>query len=237
MSWNTVCLLIEFHISIWEWYDHGSSKQSCGLSSSSGRIADEPRCFQILFWGTHGEFHDQIDRTELFCPLDHWNIAPLSYPSHHHPLPFFCFANQLMYCWGIRTHPPHGKAEHAFRCVTSTWPMDTPRMQVPDPVPFRETLETGTMTETSPEFRMAPFIRELSPKANDASMERRWHRGTPYDVSWRSSGYTPTSFVFHLTSWCHITRCVTESESRNRKDCTERVPGRNGQNSARTCIL
>ena len=47
------------------------------------------------------------------------------------------------------------------------------QVQVLVPVPFRETPEPGTMTETSPEFRMAPVIRELSPKANDASMEHR----------------------------------------------------------------
>ena len=123
------------------------------------------------------------------------------------------------------------------------------RLQVPDPVLFRETPKPRNDDPSPPEFRMAPVIGELSPtpKANNASVERRWHRGTPYDVNWRSSGYTPTSFVFHMTSWRHITTCVTESEWRNGKDCTERIPGLNdrnqagirksGRNSAGTCIL
>ena len=72
------------------------------------------------------------------------------------------------------------------------------RMHIPVQVPFWETPEPGTMPKTSLEFRMAPVIRELSPRANHASMEHRWRRGTPYDVNWRSSGYTPTSFVFFV---------------------------------------
>ena len=45
------------------------------------------------------------------------------------------------------------------------------RFHVPVLVPFRKTSEPGT----SLEFRMAPAIQELSPRANDASMEHRGH--------------------------------------------------------------
>ena len=40
------------------------------------------------------------------------------------------------------------------------------RIHVPVPVPISETPEPGAMTETSPEFRMAPVIRKLTLRVN-----------------------------------------------------------------------
>ena len=120
-----------------------------------------------------------------------------------------------------------------------------PRLQVPVPVPFRETPETGMMTKL---LRSSSWLR-----SSDSYLYRCFHfHGTPMTsmtsiVNWCSSGFTPTSFVFDVTSWRHIATCVSESESLNGKDCKERVPGQNdrnltgirksGWNSAGTCIL
>ena len=42
----------------------------------------------------------------------------------------------------------------------------TARIQIPVLVSISETAERGTMTETSPEFRMAPVIQELTIRVN-----------------------------------------------------------------------
>ena len=119
------------------------------------------------------------------------NISVLStFPSFHYSKKIFCL--HLLFIAG-RTS------------LTMSIQQSCTRLQVLDPVPFRETPEPRNDDRSPLDFRMAPVIGELSPKANNASVECRWHR----EPCMTSIDVLPGILILLRLRLRHITTCVT----------------------------